>query len=123
MTLPIADQPSEPGSATGETVLRHFVAFQFKEGVSPYEIAEVNTELVALKGRIPGILAVERGTNNSVENLSQGFTHGFLITFGHASERDTYLTHPAHEAFVRLIGPRVEKVFVFDYETPASVGR
>ncbi len=101
-------------------MLRHFVAFQFKDGVSPEEVAEVNAELVALKGRIPGILAIERGSNNSPENLAQGFTDGFLITFGTAAERDVYLTHPAHEKFLKLALPRIEKAFVFDYETGAS---
>lgn len=109
-----------PHSPDATTVLRHFVAFQFKDSVTPAETAEVNTELLALKNKIPGILAIERGINNSPENLAQGFTDGFLITFSTAAERDTYLTHPAHEDFLKLALPRIEKAFVFDYETAAS---
>jgi len=118
MTPTPAKPPSD--SAAGATVLRHFVAFQFKASVTPPEITEVNTQLLALKAKIPGILAIEQGTNNSPENLAQGFTDGFLITFGTTAERDVYLTHPAHEEFLKLALPRIEKAFVFDYETAAS---
>lgn len=122
MTHSLANQPASDSPA-GATVLRHFVAFQFKASVSPPEIAEVKSELLALKNKIPGILAIEQGTNNSPENLAQGFTDGFLITFRTAAERDTYLTHPAHEDFLKLALPRIEKAFVFDYETAASSHR
>ena len=118
MTPTSANQPPSASSA-GATVVRHFVAFQFKDTASPEQVAEVNTALVALKERIPGILAIERGTNNSPENLAHGFTDGFLITFGTTAERDIYLTHPAHDEFLKLALPRIEKAFVFDYETAA----
>jgi hypothetical protein len=53
----------------------------------------------------------------SVENLAQGFTHCFLVTFRDEDGRATYLPHAAHQDFVKLVGPRVDKVFVFDYWT------
>mgnify|MGYP003336856210 CR=1 FL=1 len=42
-------------------------------------------------------------------------THGFVVTFKDEKGRDEYLPHPAHQEFVKLVGPRVEKVIVFDY--------
>ncbi len=53
----------------------------------------------------------------SVENKAAGFTHGFLVTFRDEKGREVYLPHPAHQEFVKLVGPRIENVLVFDYWT------
>jgi len=96
-------------------LLRHMVLFQFKEGVSKAEVEEVVTAFAALPGKISQIHSFERGTDVSVENLTAGFTHGFLVTFKSAADRDAYLPHPEHQKFVELVKPRVEKALVFDY--------
>ncbi|HTN04763.1 MAG TPA: Dabb family protein, partial [Planctomycetaceae bacterium] len=57
----------------------------------------------------------ESGTDVSVENKADGFTHGFLVTFKDEKGREIYLPHPAHQEFVKLVGPRIDKVLVFDY--------
>ncbi len=101
-------------------VIRHFVAFKFKDEVTPAERAEVNAALVALKDQIPLIVSVEAGANNSPEQKNQGFTDGFLITFRNAADRDAYLVHPAHQAFLKIALPRIEDAFVFDYATDAA---
>lgn len=98
-------------------VLRHVVLFAFKEEVTEAQIAEVVTEFDKLKGKIDVIVDYERGTDVSVENLADGFTHCFFVTFRDAKGRDTYLPHPAHETFVKLVKPRLEKVLVIDYWT------
>ena len=51
----------------------------------------------------------------SPENLANGFTHGFIVSFDDASGRDVYLPHPAHKAFVALAGQVVEKALVVDF--------
>jgi hypothetical protein len=58
----------------------------------------------------------EWGTNMSPENLNQGFTHCFLLTFDNARDRDAYLVHPAHKEFGKLLGPYLDKVTVVDFE-------
>jgi lysophospholipase L1-like esterase len=97
--------------------LRHFVLFKFKEGVSAEQVQEVVDAFAALPGKIDTIVDYEHGTDVGVENLSAGFTHGFLVTFRDAAGRDKYLPHPAHEEFKQLVGPRIDKVLVFDYWT------
>ena len=57
----------------------------------------------------------EHGVDVSVENKQKGFTHGFVVTFRDEKGRDIYLPHPAHQEFVKLVGPRVADVLVFDY--------
>ncbi len=51
----------------------------------------------------------------SAENLAQGFTHCFLVTFNDAEGSEIYLPHPAHKAFGKLLGPHLDKVLVIDF--------
>ena len=97
--------------------VRHVVVFRFKPDASAEKIRQVTEALVALKEKIPGILAMEHGVNNSPEKLNQGFTHVFQVTFANAAARDAYLPHPAHKAFGSLLGSLgiLDGVFVVDY--------
>lgn len=108
----ISTSHAEPEPAP---VVRHFVAFKYKDGTTPAEIATIDAAFLALKQQIPLIVSIERGTNNSPENRNHGFTDGFLLTFLTTADRDAYLTHPAHLAFVKSASPKFEDAFVFDY--------
>jgi hypothetical protein len=70
-----------------------------------------------LPSAIPGIVAYEWGTNVSPEGLNDGFTHCFTLSFAKAEDRDAYLVHPAHQAFVQTLGPCLERSLVVDYWT------
>ncbi len=52
-----------------------------------------------------------------MENRQQGFTHCSFVTFLSEDNRAKYIPHPAHKAFDKLLGPHLNKVFVFDYWT------
>jgi hypothetical protein len=96
-------------------VLRHVVLFKFKEDVSDKQIGEVVAAFGELPSKIDAILDFEAGTDVSVEGKADGFTHAFLVTFRNEAGRAVYLPHPAHQEFVALVGPRIDKVLVFDY--------
>jgi len=100
--------------------VRHVVVFKFKPGATEEQIKQVTDAFVALKTKIPGIVSLEHGVNNSPEKRNQGFTHVYQVTFTDAAARDAYLPHPAHKAFGELLGKLgvLEDVFVVDY-TPA----
>ena len=100
--------------------VRHIVVFKYKPGASAEQIKQVTDAFVALQTKIPGIVSLEHGVNNSPEKHNQGFTHVYQVTFTNAAARDTYLPHPAHKAFGELLGKLgvLEDVFVVDY-TPA----
>jgi hypothetical protein len=117
-TTPAA-RPATSPAPTG--AVRHVVVFRYKPDASPQKIQQVTDAFVALKDKIPGILAVEHGVNNSPEKLNQGFTHVFQLTFANAAARDTYLPHPDHKAFGTLLGSLgiLDAVFVVDY-TPTT---
>lgn len=97
--------------------LRHVVLFKFKSEVTKEQVKEVEDAFAALPKKIKQIKGYEAGTDVSVEGKSEGFTHGFVVTFADEKGREIYLPHPAHKEFVTLVGPRIEKVLVFDYWT------
>lgn len=104
-------------SGHSHRLLRHVVLFKFKAEVTPAQVQEVADAFAALPGKIAEIHSFEWGTDVSVENKADGFTHGFLVTFRDEKGREIYLPHPAHQEFVKLVGPRIDKVLVFDYWT------
>ena len=96
-------------------LLQHVVLFKFKDDAKPEEVKKVEEAFIALKSQIKEIKAVEWGLNNSPENLNQGFTHCFLVSFASEKDRDIYLPHPKHKEFVATLGPVLEKALVIDY--------
>jgi len=107
-------------SAAPAGTLRHIVVFKYKPSATEAQIKEVTDAFVALKTKIPNIVSIEHGVNDSPEKRNQGFTHVYQVTFTNAAARDAYLPHPAHKAFGALLGKLgvLEDVFVVDY-TPA----
>ena len=96
-------------------LLRHVVLFKFKDAATPAQVKEVQQAFSALPGKIPTMVGYEWGTNVSPENLAQGYTHCFLVTFKNAADRDGYLVHPAHKDFGNVLKPYLDKVLVIDF--------
>ena len=108
---------ADDNKKASKKVLRHVVLFKFKDDVGKAKVKEVVDAFAALPKKIDTIVDFEWGTDVSVENKAEGFTHGFVVTFRDAKGREIYLPHPAHKEFVKLVGPRLDKVLVFDYFT------
>lgn len=102
-------------SAKPKKMLRHVVLFKFKDTSTPAQIKEVEDAFRALPSKIKEIKSLEWGTNNSPENLNQGYTHCFFVTFDSEEDRAAYLPHPDHKAFGKVLGPHLDKVLVVDY--------
>lgn len=79
------------------------------------QIDAVVADFGLLKERIPGIVAYEWGSNVSPEGLNQGYTHCSTLALASENDRDAYLVHPAHQAFVDTLGACLEKSLVVDY--------
>jgi len=107
----------ETKSEDPQKVLRHVVLFKFADTATPEDVKKVEDAFVALKGKISLIKDFEWGTNTSPENLNQGLTHCFFATFHSDKDRDDYLVHPDHQAFVEVLKPHLDKVTVIDYWT------
>jgi hypothetical protein len=96
-------------------MLRHVVMFKFKDNTTPAQVKQVEDAFRALPSKIKEIKGFEWGTNNSPENLNQGLTHCFFLTFASEKDRGIYLPHPAHKAFGAVLTPYLDKVVVLDY--------
>lgn len=96
-------------------LLRHLVLFGFKESVSDEAIGECVRRFAALPQFVPGVSGFEWGTDVSPEGLANGHTHCFQMAFASEADRDAYLVHPEHAAFVEHIRPVVERSTVLDY--------
>jgi Stress responsive A/B Barrel Domain len=114
MSISISAQVKKAKSAPVK-LLRHVVLFKFKETSSADDVKKVEDAFRALPSQIKEIKGLEWGKNNSPENINQGFTHCFFVTFKSEKDRDNYLPHPAHKAFGKILGPHLDKVLVIDY--------
>lgn len=108
---------SQAQKKSNAKVLRHVVLFKFQDSAKTEDIKKVEDAFIALKGKIKLIKDFEWGTNTSPEGLNQGLTHCFLATFGSDKDRDDYLVHPEHKAFVEILKPYLDKATVIDYWT------
>lgn len=100
-----------------QKMLRHVVVFKFKDDTTPEDVKKVEDAFRALPSKIKEIKGFEWGTNNSPENLAQGYTHCFFLSFKSEADRAAYLPHPAHKAFGDILKPHLDKVLVIDYWT------
>jgi hypothetical protein len=96
-------------------MLRHVVLFKFKDDATPDQVKQVENAFRKLPSEIKEIKGLEWGTNNSPENLNQGLTHCFFLSFNSEEDRNAYLPHPAHKAFGAILKPYLDKVVVVDY--------
>jgi len=101
-------------------VLRHIVMYKFKPETTPAQIQDVIDAFAGLPKKVDTIIGYEAGTNISKEGKSEGFTHVFVVTFKSEADLAAYLVHPAHEAYVKVVKDKREKVVVFDYWTDAK---
>ncbi|CAF1349240.1 unnamed protein product [Didymodactylos carnosus] len=101
--------------ANSNKLLRHVVLLKFKDDTKSNDLKNVEDAFCELENKISCIKSFECGQNVSKEGLSQGFTHCYLLTFRNEQDRDEYLVHPEHKAFVKLLTPYKEKGLVIDY--------
>ena len=98
------------------TPVRHVVSFKFKPEATQAQIREIEDAFAALKTKIPQIQSLEWGTNVSTENLDKGFTHLWVLSFADGAALKTYIDHPDHQAFVKLLKPSLADAFVVDIQ-------
>jgi len=95
--------------------LHHVVSIKFKETATKAQIQAVEEAFVGLKKKIKEVNTLKWGTNVSPEKHDKGFTHCFILSFKSDKDRDTYLAHPEHKEFGKLLGPVMADVFVIDF--------
>src|SRR5689334_18579138 len=113
----MAQKDDAKGKPPGKGKLLHVVSFKFKESATKEQIKQVEDAFAGLKKKIKEIKDYQWGTNVSPEKHDKGFTHGFILKFDSAKDRDAYLVHPDHKEFGKLVGPVLADVFVIDFWT------
>ena len=99
-----------------ENPIQHIVCIKFKKQVKDKQIRSLEHSFVALQNKIPGVISINGGINNSPENLNKGFSHCFVIKFENDQARTDYLPHHEHQRFVSVLKPLMEDVLVIDFE-------
>src|SRR3954447_24092422 len=102
-------------AVAAEGPVRHVVHFKFKKEATPEQIKSVVDGFAALKTKIDFVQNIDWGTNMSPEGLDKGFSHCWIVTFKNAKDRDAYIVHPAHQAYVATLKPVLEEAFVVDF--------
>jgi hypothetical protein len=99
-------------------IYRHVVLFQFNDAIPQATVEGIEGAFRDLCARLPFVKDFEWGRNSSPENLNDGFTHCFIVTFADENGRDQYLPHPEHQAFCRqFLDPNLKKVCVVDFRS------
>ncbi len=102
--------------AEKKSVYRHVVLFQFNETTPQATVESIEGAFRELCASLPFVKDFEWGRNSSPEQLNDGFTHCFIVTFADELGRDQYLPHADHQAFCRqYLDPNLKKVCVVDF--------
>lgn len=102
-------------TSTGKQ-LRHIVLLKFKADTSAEDLKKIEDEFRTLATvKVPQVKEYEWGTNVSKENLDHGYKHCFVLTFASEEDRDIYIEHKDHVAFVTLLKPHMEGATVVDF--------
>ena len=97
-------------------IYRHVVLFKFKDNTDQDRLETIEGAFRSLCSERSIVQDFEWGRNSSPENLNDGFTHCFIVTFANEGDRDIYLPHPAHQSFCRqYLDENLEKVCVVDF--------
>ncbi|MCH8506223.1 MAG: Dabb family protein [Ectothiorhodospiraceae bacterium] len=103
-------------------MVKHIVMWRLKDYALGRDKAAnarlVKSELEALRGKIPGMLAIEVGIDFSATESSADVV--LYSEFESRAALDAYHTHPAHEAVKSLVGEVRSDRCLVDYETQGN---
>ena len=107
-------------SATAaDTQVVHLVLFKWKPNTTTDQEKEAGVKLLALKEKIPGIVSISFGHQNSPDAATKGhgYDAGLTVVFANAAARDAYLPSADHQAVVKgQLVPIMADVTVMDYD-------
>ncbi|GGH48370.1 Dabb family protein [Microbacterium album] len=93
--------------------IRHLVLRQYKDGVTPQQISELESRTRGL-AEIPGILNVITGPNLGLVPRSDGFDNVTLIDLESPDTLRDFIAHPIHKETAALSSQLVERSIILD---------
>jgi hypothetical protein len=95
----------------------HAFMFRWAAGTTEEQKKRAEREILALQGKIPGLLETHVGTN--VSPRGQGHAFGGVMKFRDNAALEGYFPHPVHTALVDWLMPLVEPTEL-DFEAASS---
>ena len=96
-------------------MVEHIVLIKFNKMVDEDSKTNMRRELLALKGKIPGVLGVNVGPNFT--NRSKGYDEALVVRMESKEVLASYTDHPAHKLVVQeYIKPIMEDILAVDFE-------
>ncbi|OGM48257.1 stress responsive A/B barrel domain protein [Aspergillus bombycis] len=103
--------------------ITHVVLLQFKPDVSAEDKLKVASQVRALREsclhpetKMPYIVSMKGGCDNSIEGLQSDISHGFVSVFANEQERDYFVTEDqVHLGLVQSVKGYLAKVQVVDF--------
>lgn len=97
-------------------MLKHVVTWNVKDATHKAAYcAQAKAALEGLRGRIPGLLAIECGVDIGVDAANAHF--GLYTEFTDRAALDVYQRHPLHDAARTIVGGLMTERRVIDWET------
>ena len=93
----------------------HIVMFKFKENNKEAHIAQAETMLEALEGKVPSLRSMEVGINFAQEERAMDMS--IITTFDDKEGLHAYAVDEAHQDVVAFLKEVCEYTKVVDYET------
>ena len=85
------------------------------DGSDEEDLQEQRKAFFSLEKNIPGVLSIRSGPDSTRGRRTPSYDELFWVIFTSRQARDDYLTHPAHQEFVKGFVPHVEEVLVVDF--------
>jgi antibiotic biosynthesis monooxygenase (ABM) superfamily enzyme len=95
----------------------HAFVFRWVEGTTEEQKERAKREILALQGKIPGLLETHVGTN--VSPRGQDYEFGGVMKFTDRAALDAYFPHPVHKALGNWLMPLIEPLEL-DFEAASS---
>jgi len=97
-------------------MINYIVLFKLKENINEKQLKDCLNAIKNLKEKIPGIVEISGGYDNSPEHKNNDYTWGFQVKFIDSASRDNYVPHSEHKQVIeKYIIPIIEDALVFDY--------
>jgi hypothetical protein len=95
----------------------HAFAFRWVEGTTEEQKKRVKTEILALQGKIPGLLETHVGEN--ISPRGQDYAFGGVMKFADKAALDAYFPHPVHQALGEWLMPLIQPLEM-DFDAASS---
>ncbi len=86
----------------------HIFGFKWKPEATEPQKDRATADIMAFKGKIPGLLEVHVGQN--VSTKGQGYTFAGVMKFTDKHALDAYVLHPQHQALLKWLVPLIDPV-------------